>query len=102
MTTIPLAPLEDRLLLTLDPAPTVTEFGLHLPPDMRGATGSRFGTVLAVGPGHITEAGNRRTIDDVFVGDRVLIGGFGGTEVTVDGAEYVLIPRREVLAVVTP
>lgn len=100
MTTVPLQPLEDRLLLTLDPAPTVTDFGLHLPPDMRGNNGSRTGHVLAVGPGHITEGGNRRPIDDVFVGDTVIIGGFGGTEVTVDNVEYVLIPRREVLAVV--
>jgi chaperonin GroES len=98
---LPLIPLEDRLLLTLEPTPTQTASGLHLPPDMR-TNGARTGHVLAVGPGHVNDAGVLRPVDDVAVGDTVIIGGYGGTEVTVDNVEYVLIPRREVLAVVTP
>lgn len=56
-------------------------------------------SVIAVGPGKLDNDGKRQPID-VKVGDRVLIGKYSGTDITVDGNEYVILTEDEVLAVV--
>lgn len=56
-------------------------------------------TVVAVGPGKMDKDGKRQPLD-VKAGDNVLIGKYSGSEVSVDGKDYVILTEDEVLAVV--
>jgi chaperonin GroES len=58
-----------------------------------------FGKVIAVGKGKILKNGETRTLD-VKVGDRVLFGKYGGTEVKVDNQEVVVLREDDVMAIV--
>ena len=59
----------------------------------------QFGEVLAVGPGALNEDGERMPMD-VNVGDVVVYSKFGGTEVKVEGQEYLILSSRDLLAIV--
>ena len=54
--------------------------------------------VVAVGPGRLTEDGKRIAME-VKKGDRVLIGKYSGTDVKIDGSEYVILREDDVLGV---
>jgi len=56
------------------------------------------GEVVAVGPGKIAESGQKITME-VKKGDKVLYGKYSGTEVTVDGQDYLIMRESDVLAV---
>jgi chaperonin GroES len=56
-------------------------------------------TVVAVGPGKLEKDGKRAPMD-VKAGDRVLIGKYSGSDIKVDGKEYVILTEDEVLAVI--
>src|SRR5215472_14560587 len=58
------------------------------------------GEVVAVGPGRLTEDGKRVT-PEVKKGDRILVGKYSGTEVKIDGTEYVILREDEVLGVLS-
>ena len=55
--------------------------------------------VTAVGPGKISDDGSRQPMD-VKAGDRVLIGKYSGSEIKIDGEEYVILREDEILAVI--
>ncbi len=55
--------------------------------------------ITAVGPGKIGDDGKRQPMD-VKAGDRVLIGKYSGSEIKVDGEEYVILREDEILAVI--
>jgi chaperonin GroES len=55
------------------------------------------GEVVAVGPGKITEAG-QKVAPEVKKGDKVLYGKYSGTEVTVDGQDYLILRESDILA----
>lgn len=57
------------------------------------------GEVVAVGPGKVNEAGNKVTME-VKKGDRVLYGKYSGTEVTIDGEDYLIMREGDILAIV--
>ena len=57
------------------------------------------GKVLAVGPGRLLDSGERGEMD-VKVGDEVFYGKYSGTEIEMDGREYVILKESDVLAVV--
>ncbi len=57
------------------------------------------GKVIAVGPGKISESGTKIN-PEVKVGDVVLYGKYSGTEVTVDGEEYLIMRESDILAVI--
>lgn len=57
------------------------------------------GEVIAVGPGRINDSGSKIE-PEVKVGDRVLYGKYSGTEVTIDGDEYLIMRESDILAVV--
>ncbi len=57
------------------------------------------GTVVAVGPGTAGEDGKKTPLD-VKVGDRVLYGKYSGTEVTVDGEDYLIMRESDILAII--
>lgn len=56
------------------------------------------GEVIAVGPGRVTRDG-RRIPPEVKEGDKVLLGKYSGTEVTIDDEEYVFVDEEDILAI---
>ena len=86
-----LKPLGDRVIIKQDEAEEKTASGLYLATEAKEKP--QTGVVLAVGEGKLDKEGNLVPVP-VKVGDRVLYGKYGGTEVRVDG-EDVLIVRSE-------
>ena len=95
-TKVAIKPLEDRIVVQANEAETTTASGIVIPDTAKEKP--QEGTVLAVGPGRIDDKGNRVPID-VKVGDTVLYSKYGGTEVTVDGDDLLILTGRDVLAV---
>ncbi len=56
------------------------------------------GEIVAVGPGKMTESGQKIAME-VKKGDKVLYGKYSGTEVTVDGKEYLIVRESDILAI---
>jgi chaperonin GroES len=56
------------------------------------------GEVVAVGPGKMTESGQKVAME-VKKGDKILYGKYSGTEVTVDGKEYLIVRESDILAI---
>jgi chaperonin GroES len=94
---VPIKPLEDRIVVKAVEAETTTASGLVIPDTAKEKP--QEGEVLAVGPGRIDDNGNRVPLD-VTVGDKVLYSKYGGTEVKYAGEEYLVLSARDVLAVV--
>ena len=92
---VTIKPLEDRILVKTLEAEQTTASGLVIPDTAKEKP--QEGTVVAVGPGRF-EDGNRVPLD-VAVGDAVIYSKYGGTEVKVDGEEYLILSARDVLAV---
>lgn len=92
-------PLEDRILVEPIDAEQTTASGLVIPDTAKEKP--QEGKVLAVGPGRFDESGSKRIPLDVSVGDVVVYSKYGGTEITVDGKDLLLLSGRDVLAVVS-
>ncbi len=93
-----LQPLGDRVVVqTLDELESKTPSGLVIPDTAKEKP--QVGVVLAVGPGALDEDGDRMPMD-VEVGQNVLYSKYGGTEVKMDGEEYLVLSARDVLAIV--
>lgn len=90
-------PLEDRVLVEIVEAETTTASGLVIPDSAKEKP--QEATVVAVGPGRWQNEGERIPMD-VAVGDTVVFSRYGGTELKYDGAEYLLLNQRDILAVV--
>ena len=86
-----LKPLGDRVIIKPDEAETTTASGLYIASEAKEKPTT--GVVLAVGDGKLDKDGKHLPMP-VEVGDKVIYGKFGGTEVTVDG-EDVLILRAD-------
>ena len=93
-----LRPLGDHILVKPGEAEQMTASGLVLPDTAQKKP--REGEVLAVGPGKLLENGQRAPME-VSVGDVVVYAQYGGTEVTVEGEDYVILDEGSVLAVKT-
>jgi chaperonin GroES len=91
-----LEPLEDRIVVKPGEAEETTVSGIVIPDTAKEKP--QEGEVIAVGPGRFEE-GNRVPVD-VKVGDKVIYSKYGGTEVTVEGDDYLILSARDVLAVV--
>jgi chaperonin GroES len=91
-----LKPLEDRIVVKPSEGEETTSSGLVIPDTAKEKPVE--GSVVAVGPGRFEE-GNRVPLD-VKTGDTVIYSKYGGTEVKVDGEEYLILSARDVLAVV--
>lgn len=93
-----LQPLGDRVVVTAaEDAESRTASGLVIPDTAKEKP--QIGEVVAVGPGARDDDGDRIEMD-VSVGDRVLYSKFAGTEVKLDGEEYLVLSERDVLAIV--
>jgi chaperonin GroES len=95
---VTIKPLEDRILIQPLEAETTTASGLYIPDTAKEKP--QEGKVVAVGPGRVDDSGKRIPLD-VAEGDVVIFSKYGGTEVKYDGAEYMLLNARDILAVVT-
>jgi chaperonin GroES len=90
-----LTPLEDRIAVRPSEEEQATASGIVIPDTAKEKP--QEGQVMAVGPGRF-EDGQRIPID-VKAGDTVIYSKYGGTEVKVDGEEYLILSARDVLAV---
>lgn len=95
--TINLKPLGDRVVLKPSPKEEVTKSGLVIPDTAKEKP--QEGTILAVGPGRLDEQGKRLPMD-VKVGDKVLYAKYAGTEVKIEGEEYLILKESDILAIV--
>ena len=94
---VPIKPLEDKIVVKAIEAELTTPSGLVIPDTAKEKP--QEGEVLAVGPGRVDDNGNRVPLD-VAVGDKVIYSKYGGTEVKYAGEEYLVLSARDVLAVV--
>ena len=89
-------PLHDRVIIQRLEAETKSAGGIVIPDS--AAEKPIRGKVIAVGKGKILENGDIRPLD-VKVGDHILFGKYSGTEVKVDGEEYLVMREEDVMAV---
>jgi len=91
-------PLHDRVVLKRIEAEEKTTGGIIIPDTAKEKP--QQGEVVAVGPGGRDEAGKLIPID-LKAGDRVLFGKWSGTEVKIDGVEYLIMKESDVMGVLT-
>jgi len=94
---VSLQPLEDRIVVRPNEAEETTASGLVIPDTAKEKP--QQGEVLAVGPGRFGDD-NDRVPMDISVGDTVVYSKYGGTEITVDGEDVLILNARDVLAIV--
>jgi len=90
-------PLHDRIIVERLEEETMTAGGIFIPDSAKEKP--QEGKIVAVGKGKITEDGKVLALD-VKVGDKVLFGKYAGTEVKIDGKEYMMMREDDVLGVV--
>jgi chaperonin GroES len=94
-----LQPLDDRIVVKPGESEETTASGLVIPDTAKEKP--QQGEVIAVGPGKRSEQTGDVIPVGVSVGDTVLYSKYGGTEVTVDGDDVLVLSARDVLAIVT-
>jgi chaperonin GroES len=92
-----LKPLGDRVIVKAAEAEQTTKSGLILADTAKEKP--QRGTVIAVGEGKLNDKGERMPID-VKAGDTVIYSKYGGTEVKVEGEEYLILRAEDIYAVV--
>jgi chaperonin GroES len=90
-------PLNDKVLIERAKAEDKTKGGIILPDSSKEKP--KEGTIVAVGQGRLTDQGERLPFQ-VKKGDRVLFKSYAGTDVKIDGKNYILMSEEEILAVV--
>lgn len=90
-----LKPLDDRVVVEPLSAEDVTAGGIVLPDSAKEKP--QRGKVIAVGPGKLLDSGERCPVA-VVVGDEVLFGKYGGTDIEVDGTEVKILRESDILA----
>ena len=83
-------PLADRVLIEPNPAEEKTAGGLFIPDTEKPLAGK----VIAAGPG------TNDVKMEVKVGDQVLYGKYAGTEITIDGKDYLIMKQGDILAII--
>src|SRR5437867_13275163 len=94
---INIRPLGDRLLVKTLSRETVTKSGILLPDTAKEKP--QEGEVLAVGPGKVLDNGKRTTLE-VSVGQKVLFAKYAGTEIKMDGEEYLILRESDIMGIV--
>lgn len=90
-------PLADRVVVQALPETEQTRGGLYIPDTAKEKP--LQGTVVAAGPGKVSDEGTR-IAPEVKPGDVVLYGKYSGTEVTVDGEEFLILRESDILAII--
>lgn len=99
MTTVSvkIQPLGDRIVIKALSGETTTKSGIVLPDTAKEKP--QEGEVLAVGPGRFLNNG-KRVASEIQVGQRVLFARYAGTEVKMDGEEYLILRESDVMGIV--
>ncbi|MFH0764148.1 MAG: co-chaperone GroES [Candidatus Omnitrophota bacterium] len=90
-------PLADRIMVSVLEAKEVTKGGIVLPDTAKEKP--QEAEVIAVGKGKISDEG-KNIAPEVKAGDKILFGKYSGTEITVDGKEYLILKEEDILAIV--
>ena len=93
-----LQPLDDRIVVKPGESEETTASGLVIPDTAKEKP--QQGEVLAVGPGKRSDQTGELLPVDVKVGDTVVYSKYGGTEITVEGDDLLILSARDVLAIV--
>lgn len=89
-------PLEDRVVVKPNTEEERTKGGIVLPDTAKERP--QEGEVIAVGPGKLLENGQRAPMD-VKPGDKIIFAKYGGTEVKIEGEEYIILRQSDILAI---
>lgn len=90
-------PLHDRVIVRRIEENTTTSGGIIIPDSAKEKP--QEGEIIAVGEGKYKEDGTRQTLD-VKEGDRILFGKYSGSEITLDGEEFLMMREDEVLGII--
>ncbi|MBU0605739.1 MAG: co-chaperone GroES [Candidatus Omnitrophica bacterium] len=90
-------PLADRIMVRVLEAKEVTKGGIVLPDSAQEKP--QEAEVIAVGKGKVTTEG-KVVAPEVKAGDKILFGKYSGTEIKVDGNEYLILKEEDILAIV--
>ena len=91
-------PLHDRLLVRRIEEKETVKGGIIIPDTAKEKP--QEGEVIAVGNGKLLENGSKVPLD-VKAGDRILFGKYSGTDIRIDGQEYLILREDEVLAIIS-
>ena len=89
-------PLGDRVLIKRLEAEEKTKSGIVLPGTAKEQP--QMAEVIAVGPGGVVDG--KEVKMEVKSGDKVIFSKYAGTDIKVDGEEYILLPQKDILAIV--
>lgn len=92
-----LKPLADKIIIEKSAEETVTKSGIVLPDNAKEKP--QTGKVIAVGSGKVTDNGTK-IASEVKVGDIVYYSKYSGSEVKLDGKEYIILTENDILAIV--
>ncbi len=92
-----LKPIGDKLIIEVIDEPQTTTSGIVLPDSAKEK--SQRGKVIAVGTGKVLDNGERVALE-VQVGDTVVFAKYGGTEISIDGADLMIMAERDIHAIV--
>ncbi len=95
-TNMKIRPLADKVLIKRMEAETKTKGGIVLPDSAKEKP--RKGTIISLGDGKMLEDGSRGKFQ-VKAGDVVLFSAYGGTEIKVDGEEFLIMEESDILAI---
>ncbi|MBI5605965.1 MAG: co-chaperone GroES [Deltaproteobacteria bacterium] len=90
-------PLHDRVIVQRIQEEEVTKGGIIIPDTAKEKP--QEGKVIAAGPGKVLENGTKLTLD-VKVGDKILFGKYSGTEIKIEGEEYLMMREDDILGVI--
>ncbi|MGH2506158.1 MAG: co-chaperone GroES [Ktedonobacteraceae bacterium] len=94
---VKIKPLGDRIVVKALASETQTKSGIFLPDTAKEKP--QEGEVLAVGPGKVMENG-KRVLSEIQAGQRVLFAKYAGTEIKLDGQEYLILRESDILGIV--
>jgi len=89
-------PLHDRVLVRRTPEETKTAGGIIIPDTAKEKP--QRGEIVATGKGRVTEDGKVTPLD-VKIGDKILFGKYSGTELKLDGQEYLMMKEEDILGI---
>jgi chaperonin GroES len=94
---VSLRPLGDRVVVKALAREAVTKSGIVLPDTAKEKP--QEGKILAIGPGKVLDNGKRAALE-VQVGQRVLFAKYAGTEVKIDGEEYLILRESDIMGII--
>ena len=97
MAKLKLNPLADRVVVQAAEAEETTKGGIILPDTAKEKPVE--GTIVATGPGKVADNGELVKMT-IKVGDKVLYGKYSGTEVTIEGEEYLIMRESDIFAII--